>query len=171
MNTTGFIRGYMAKNLSTEKFIEVVRKALSTEFETEVELKAFDNKFKMTMEDYSVTMSREFLEENQGPYSIDKYILNEYRKQGFNFDINRSQYIQYCHGIYNSAKQDTDEGIKVINMIRNNELCDHCGNNTYYCVEHDADHCSFCDKWLENACKDPQCEFCKDRPDKPSDLF
>ena len=104
MNTTGFIRGYMAKNMNVEEFIGVVTKALSREFEEEVILEEVNNEFKITMKNYNVTMSEELVEKIQSPYSVDKYILEEFRKQGLDFDINRSQYIQYCYGNYNNER-------------------------------------------------------------------
>ena len=30
--------------------------------------------------------------------------------------------------------------------------------------------CPVCDEWLEEACSDPMCHFCKDRPEKPSQV-
>ena len=37
-----------------------------------------------------------------------------------------------------------------------------------YCIKHDAFYDQKNDKWLESKCNDPNCKFCKDRPDKPS---
>jgi hypothetical protein len=31
----------------------------------------------------------------------------------------------------------------------------------------DCYYCEQCQKWLESNCKDPNCEFCKDRPEVP----
>jgi hypothetical protein len=33
--------------------------------------------------------------------------------------------------------------------------------------KYDAYTCIQCDIWLEKRCKDPECEFCKDRPERP----
>ncbi len=38
-----------------------------------------------------------------------------------------------------------------------------------YCVKHDAYFDSKDDKWLEGSCGDKTCDYCKDRPDKPSE--
>ena len=56
------------------------------------------------MKNYKIIMSNELIEEIQSPYSVDRYVLEEFRKQGFDFDENRSQYIQYCYGHYNNEK-------------------------------------------------------------------
>lgn len=56
-------------------------------------------------------------------------------------------------------------------IIKEEDDCDICGKKIYYSVVYDAYFCIFCDKWLENACGDPRCEFCSDRPKKPSDLI
>lgn len=48
--------------------------------------------------------------------------------------------------------------------------CPKCNMGRSYCKEHDAYFCSTCDEWLEDACRDPSCEFCPGRPDKPSQV-
>lgn len=55
-------------------------------------------------------------------------------------------------------------------VIKEEDECDICGKNIYYSVVYDAYFCTFCDRWLENACEDPRCEFCSKRPKKPSEL-
>ena len=50
MNTTGFTRGYMAKNMSAENFIKVVVTALSREFEEEVKLERVNNEFQIALQ-------------------------------------------------------------------------------------------------------------------------
>lgn len=45
-------------------------------------------------------MSKELINKLKSPYSVDRYILEEFIKQGFNFDRNRSQYIQYCYELF-----------------------------------------------------------------------
>ena len=37
--------------------------------------------------------------------------------------------------------------------------------NEYY----DAMFCKICDSWLEDRCDDPRCNFCPQRPEKPSE--
>ena len=104
MNTSGYIRGYMAKNMSTEKFMNVVFNALSREFEEEeLTLEITNDDFQITMGDYQTVLDKAFVEEHQSPYGIDRYILKEFEKQGFHLDINRSQYVQYCFGIHHGA--------------------------------------------------------------------
>lgn len=34
------------------------------------------------------------------------------------------------------------------------------------CKKHDSYFCVKCGEWTEQKCKDPECEFCKDRPEK-----
>lgn len=34
--------------------------------------------------------------------------------------------------------------------------------------KHDAYFCKVCDAWLESQCTDSDCEFCPNRPEKPS---
>lgn len=104
MNTTGFIRGYMAKNMNAEEFIQVVFRALSREFEEEtLTFKNTNNHYQITMGNYQVKLDKAFVEEHQSPYGIDRYILDEFKKQGYDLDINRSQYVQYCFDIHHGA--------------------------------------------------------------------
>lgn len=101
MNTSGVQRGYMAKSMKAEEFIKVVVNALSMEFEKEVKLEAInENDFKITLDNYEVTMNRELINKLKSPYGIDKYILEAFERQGFKFDRSRSQYIQYCFSIH-----------------------------------------------------------------------
>lgn len=101
MNTTGFIRGYMAKNMNDDDFIKIVVVALSREFEEDVKLKNVNkDEFLISIKDYKVILSKELIKKLKSPYGIDKFILEEYENQGFNLNKNRSQYIRYCFGIY-----------------------------------------------------------------------
>jgi hypothetical protein len=36
--------------------------------------------------------------------------------------------------------------------------------NEYY----DAEYCKLCDAWIEGKCDDIRCNFCPQRPEKPS---
>jgi hypothetical protein len=99
MNSTGFIRGYMAKNMSAESFIIVVAEALSREFEEEVNtIFISQNEYLILFKEYRVSINTNLIEElkSKSPYGVDKYLLQEFRKQGFSFDEGRSQYIMYC---------------------------------------------------------------------------
>lgn len=101
LNTSGVQRGYMAKNMKAEEFIKVVANALSMEFEKKVEVEAInENDFKITLDNYEVTMNRELINKLKSPYGVDKYILEAFESQGLKFDRSKSQYIQYCFGIY-----------------------------------------------------------------------
>lgn len=99
MNTTGFIRGYMAKNMSAESFIMVVVEALAREFEEEVNtISIKQNKYEILFKDYRVSINIDLIDElkSKSPYAVDKFLLQEFRKQGFSFDEDRSQYVRYC---------------------------------------------------------------------------
>ena len=105
MNTSGIARGYMSKNMKAEEFIKVVVRALSCEFEKEVELeKISDYEFEITLDDFVVIMNKELISKLNKLYGIDRFILEVFEDQGFIFDRNRSQYIQYCFGVYNGVK-------------------------------------------------------------------
>ena len=94
--------------MNAEEFIEVVIKALSRDFE-EVKLEKLNNVFKIRMNNQNITMSKELIEKIKSPYSIDKYIQEELRRQGFSFDKYRSQHIQYCYRNYYNDKSYCEE--------------------------------------------------------------
>lgn len=51
-----------------------------------------------------------------------------------------------------------------------NSFCDKCGSERQYSNKYDAYYCELCNKWLERTCSDSECEYCKDRPEKPSQM-
>lgn len=95
MNTTGFLRGYMAKNMSAESFIKVVAEALAREFEEEVNtVSIIENEYEIWFASINTELINEL--KTKSPYAVDKYLLQEFSRQGFRFDESRSQYIKYC---------------------------------------------------------------------------
>lgn len=56
-------------------------------------------------------------------------------------------------------------------MIEWSEMADHCVrcmHSLVYNEEFDSVYCASCDEWREASCEDPSCDFCGDRPAKPS---
>lgn len=45
--------------------------------------------------------------------------------------------------------------------------CKKCGTTNCYNEKYDAYFCSKCNKWLESVCRDPNCDYCTERPKKP----
>lgn len=43
-----------------------------------------------------------------------------------------------------------------------------CNHELMYHPVWDCMFCPECDEWLESSCPDPLCEYCIDRPEKPS---
>lgn len=60
-----------------------------------------------------------------------------------------------------------DVGGKKIKGMILDEMCDTCGSRKVYYEKYDAKFCPQENKWLENNCFDPQCDYCKNRPEKP----
>ena len=99
MNTTGFIRGYIAKNMTAESFINVIIEALSKEFQVEVKINNISKGvYEIKFNNYRVNLNDNLINElkSKSPYAVDKFLLSELREQGFDFDERRSQYIRYC---------------------------------------------------------------------------
>lgn len=69
-------------------------------------------------------------------------------------------------------QQNDEKGIVKIGDIEidgfvMDERCSDCGNKKIYYEKYDAKFCSKENKWLEGACHDLNCEYCKDRPKRP----
>lgn len=43
-----------------------------------------------------------------------------------------------------------------------------CEATRLYSDKYDAYFCDFCNKWLEEKCTDPECDYCTKRPNTPS---
>ena len=50
------------------------------------------------------------------------------------------------------------------------ETCIECSGKTIHNMKYDAYFCKHCDIWRETTCKDPVCEFCSHRPERPSHI-
>lgn len=56
-------------------------------------------------------------------------------------------------------------------VIEWQEMANHCigcMEQLVYNDEFDSVYCMSCDEWRETACEDPSCEYCGERPAKPS---
>lgn len=102
MNTQGWIRGYIAHNSSTDKFINLILTTISKEFGYEFQLNENINDFIISIDKFEITIDKESAEKLQkrSPYALDKYILNTLQEQGLEFDKGRSQYIRYCYNVF-----------------------------------------------------------------------
>jgi hypothetical protein len=99
MNTTGFLRGYMAKNMSSERFINIVAEVIAKEFDEKVQVISETlNEHSILFKGYRVNVNSNLIDQLKGksPYAVDRLLLSEFRKQGFTFDDKRSQYLMYC---------------------------------------------------------------------------
>jgi len=105
MNTSGVNRGYMAKGMKVENFLKVIIDTLGKEFEKEVKVENIgEDGIRIIMDSYEFMTSMKYLERIKSPYGIDKFILESLEKEGLSLDRNRSQYIQYCFGIFNGKE-------------------------------------------------------------------
>jgi hypothetical protein len=62
-----------------------------------------------------------------------------------------------------------EEGWIIIDGVRveghmTEECCPSCNRPLIYHETYDAHFCAFCNRWIEEACGDPKCAFCRDRP-------
>lgn len=46
--------------------------------------------------------------------------------------------------------------------------CPKCSSEKQYNDQYDAYYCELCNQWLEEKCYDVKCEYCAERPEKPS---
>jgi len=102
MNTQGWIRGFMAKNMETDKFLYHVVECLSREFGKDSHITDADEEFTIKLDAYecSISMESATILKKRGAYVLDKYLLDQLRAKGFEFEVTRSQYIRYCYNIF-----------------------------------------------------------------------
>jgi hypothetical protein len=48
------------------------------------------------------------------------------------------------------------------------EYCNRCNERIVHNEQHDAYFCPRCRRWIERRCGDPTCQFCRQRPARPS---
>ena len=56
------------------------------------------------------------------------------------------------------------------NLAQKMKKCNKCQREHSYCEKHDAYYCKDCNIWLEKNCGDKTCEYCFNRPEKPSQV-
>lgn len=101
MNTSGFIRGYMAKNMKSESFLKFAAETISKEFGGSIIVNnTCQDAYEILFKGCRAVITNEKIDElrSKSPYEVDKYLLTSFRSQGFKFDERRSQYIRYCFG-------------------------------------------------------------------------
>lgn len=57
--------------------------------------------------------------------------------------------------------------VEISGWIIKQQMCKFCGEHPVYYEKYDAIFCPTENKWLETACSDNICEYCKDRPVRP----
>lgn len=48
--------------------------------------------------------------------------------------------------------------------------CKKCNAEASYSEKYDAYYCKSCNEWTEDICTDRDCEYCKNRPNRPKDV-
>jgi len=103
MDSQGWLRSMMAASMDAEKFLIHVAGIIGKEFDEEVlVLEIMKEEYMVVFKKYTTLISRDTVEKLKlefDPYLVDKYILNDFIKQGFEFDKRRSKYIRYVFGL------------------------------------------------------------------------
>lgn len=47
-------------------------------------------------------------------------------------------------------------------------VCKECGEELLFNATYDAYYCAKCDEWAEPQCGDDCCDYCRNRPERPS---
>lgn len=104
MNSSGWLRTIMAVHYEEEKFIRTILDTMGKEFEKEIIiLEIMKNNYLISMDDYSLIIDKTMISSLKGPigpYRLDRYILEAFMIQGFEFDKRRSQFIRNVFGIF-----------------------------------------------------------------------
>lgn len=95
----------MTANMPEEDFVIRVAEIIGREFEKEVlVLEITKRNYLILFDSYSISVSKDRIKDLKGPigpYRLDRYILEIFMIQGFEFDKKRSQYIKYVFGVFN----------------------------------------------------------------------
>ena len=59
------------------------------------------------------------------------------------------------------------DGVAIDGFLDQEKPCPKCFNPRVYASEFDTYFCPQCNVWLEKACGDPTCEYCRSRPSHP----
>lgn len=102
MNTQGWIRGMMSKNMSNADFFQHVALCINKEFEEKISIVMTECLYGISIGKFKIFMPKDKVKELQlkSPYSLDRYIFDKLFEQGFELDKYRSQYIRYCYGLF-----------------------------------------------------------------------
>jgi hypothetical protein len=71
-----------------------------------------------------------------------------------------------------NLREDSERGIVIIDGVEipgsldRHRKCQ-CGSARVLSDEFDAYFCPACNQWLESACNDPSCAYCRQRPEHP----
>jgi hypothetical protein len=72
-----------------------------------------------------------------------------------------------------AVTQDSKNGVVIVGGVRvpgsidDIRHCPHCGSARIYHDDYDSYFCPVCNMWLESACSDPSCSYCRSRPERP----
>ncbi|GGM26212.1 hypothetical protein GCM10011351_09810 [Paraliobacillus quinghaiensis] len=106
MNTTGFIRGYMAKNQEGEKYLYHVVRVVEQQLQEldenyKVELMKSEGCYTISIQGNKPTLeviisNSNLLElQSRSPYSLDRYIWTDLKKKGVDFKEATGNYLEY----------------------------------------------------------------------------
>jgi hypothetical protein len=105
MNTTGFIRGYMSKNQTGEKFLQHVATCVErqlqewdADYEVQViKLANYEIVIKNNQGIFNLTISQTELAnlQSRSPYALDRFIWKELKEKGIKFEEYGGNYLSY----------------------------------------------------------------------------
>lgn len=73
------------------------------------------------------------------------------------------------NNILAGAEQNAgDGGYREVPLNEYKQLCLFCRCEKSYDETFDAYYCSSCNRWLEDICSDPECDYCRYRPETPN---
>ena len=109
MNSTGFIRGYMAKNMEKEKFLEHVVWVL------ERQLQEWDDSYQVNIikrDDFIISVQKNNVTigvticasklaslQAASPYALDRYLWTELKDKGLQLKVKNGNYLDYVFSV------------------------------------------------------------------------
>ena len=89
MNTQGWIRGLVAKNMEDGSFIRHVAKCFSREFDLLVKVYEGEDDYIIKLDQYEITISKDAVNKlrNKGAYELDKMLLDKLKEKGLSVKL------------------------------------------------------------------------------------
>lgn len=106
MDDSGRIRFDMADQYNEEMFLKEVADTISKEFDKEIiVLEIGEGRYIINFGEYSLELTKQMIKKLKtplAPYKLDRFILESFEVEGFEFDKRRSEYTREVFSLFDN---------------------------------------------------------------------